>query len=155
MDWASPPAPTDNHQPTPRERSADCFLDLVRNREAKASGALRISCLSGHGRMMLMPVLQDFNECYPDILLDIYLTNELENLGGDQYDIIIRGGLQPGNRVVTRRLNSNCFVLAASPKYLANNGAPKTVQDLASHATHSVAGRMAYSNSSFKIVMTG
>ncbi|CAM3938621.1 putative HTH-type transcriptional regulator [Pseudomonas reidholzensis] len=108
--------------------------ELVRERGNTPSGMLRISCMAGYGRLMLMPVLEDFSERYPDILLDVHLSDELVDLGGDQVDIAIRGGVQPEHRVVARRLDPSRFVLAASPTYLAQRGTPKTLDDLSSHA---------------------
>jgi len=106
----------------------------LRERGNKPGGTLRISCMAGYGRVMLMPVLQAFSEQYPDILLDVHLSDELVDLGGDQFDITIRGGTQPENRVVARRLDPNRFVLAASPRYLATRGVPKSLADLAGHS---------------------
>lgn len=80
-----------------------------------------------------MPVLQDSSERYPGILLDVHLSDELEDLGGDQFDILIRGGAQPESRVISPRLDLNRFILAASPAYLAAHGTPNTLEDLANH----------------------
>jgi len=107
---------------------------LVKERGNKPSGTLRISCMAGYGRIMLMPVMQAFSEEYPDILLDVHLSDELVDLGGDQFDITIRGGAQPENRVVARRLDPNRFILAASPLYLATHGTPYSLADLAGHS---------------------
>ena len=90
--------------------------------------------MAGYGRIMLMPVMQAFSEQYPDILLDVHLSDELVDLGGDQFDITIRGGAQPENRVVARRLDPNRFILAASPLYLANHGTPRSLTDLTGHS---------------------
>lgn len=107
--------------------------ELIGDQGGKPSGTLRISCMPGYGRVKLMPVLQDFSERYPGILLDVHLSDELEDLGGDQFDIVIRGGAQPESRVISRRLDPNRFILAASPAYLAAHGTPNTLEDLANH----------------------
>ncbi|MFJ4348575.1 LysR substrate-binding domain-containing protein [Pseudomonas sp. NPDC089401] len=112
----------------------DAAEALVRERGSTPSGTLRISCMPGYGRVKLMPVLQDFCEQYPDILLDVHLSDELVDLGGDQFDITIRGGAEPEHRVVARRLDPNRFVLAASPAYLAARGTPRSLADLAGHS---------------------
>ena len=108
--------------------------ELVKERGSRPSGTLRISCMTGYGRVILMPVLQDFSKQYPEILLDVHLSDELVDLGRDQFDITIRGGAEPENRVVARRLDLNRFVLAASPAYLAIRGKPASLAELADHS---------------------
>jgi DNA-binding transcriptional LysR family regulator len=107
--------------------------ELVGHRSQTPSGTLRISTMPGYGQMLLMPALRDFNAKYPDILLDVHLSDALVDLGRDQIDIAIRGGRQPQDRVVARKLDPNRFILAASPQYLAEHGTPRTLEELCSH----------------------
>lgn len=107
--------------------------ELVAHRSSTPSGTLRISTMPGYGQLLLMPALQDFCERYPDIVLDVHLSDALVELGRDQIDIAIRGGRQPQDRVVARKLDPNRFLLAASPQYLAQMGTPRTLDDLLGH----------------------
>jgi len=107
--------------------------ELLGQRSSTPSGTLRISAMPGYGQRLLMPALQDFGERYPDIVLDVHLSDALVELGRDQIDIAIRGGRQPQDRVVAQRLDPNRFVLAASPQYLARAGTPRTLDDLLNH----------------------
>lgn len=107
--------------------------ELLGQRSSTPSGTLRISAMPGYGQRLLMPALQDFGERYPDIVLDVHLSDALVELGRDQIDIAIRGGRQPQDRIVARRLDPNRFVLAASPQYLERAGTPRTLEDLLSH----------------------
>jgi len=107
--------------------------ELLGQRSSTPSGTLRISAMPGYGQRLLMPALQDFGERYPDIVLDVHLSDALVELGRDQIDIAIRGGRQPQDRVVARRLDPNRFVLAASPQYLERAGTPRTLDDLLYH----------------------
>lgn len=107
--------------------------ELVGQRSNSPSGTLRISTMPGYGQLLLMPALQEFSERYPDIVLDVHLSDALVELGRDQIDIAIRGGRQPQDRVVARKLDPNRFILAASPDYLAQMGTPRTLDDLPSH----------------------
>ena len=111
----------------------DDAQELVGQRSSTPSGTLRISAMPSYGQMLLMPALQEFSERYPDIVLDVHLNDALVELGRDQIDIAIRGGRQPQDRVVARKLDPNRFILAASPQYLAQMGMPRTLDDLASH----------------------
>lgn len=107
--------------------------ELVAQRSNTPSGTLRISTMPGYGRLLLLPALQDFGERYPQIVLDVHLSDTLVDLGRDQIDIAIRGGRQPQDRVVARKLDPNRFILAASPQYLATMGTPRTLDDLQGH----------------------
>ena len=107
--------------------------DLVGRRGSTPSGTLRISAMPSYGRVLLMPALHDFSERYPDIVLDVQLSDALVDLGRDQIDIAIRGGRLPQDRVVARKLDPNRFVLAASPLYLQRMGTPRTPSDLQGH----------------------
>jgi DNA-binding transcriptional LysR family regulator len=107
--------------------------ELVGQRSSTPSGTLRISTMPSYGQLLLMPALQDFGERYPDIVLDVHLSDALVDLGRDQIDIAIRGGRQPQDRVVARKLDPNRFILAASSQYLAQMGTPRTLDDLAGH----------------------
>ena len=61
------------------------------------------------------------------------LSDALVELGRDQIDIAIRGGRQPQDRVVARRLDPNRFILVASPQYMAEQGTPRRLDDLQHH----------------------
>ena len=107
--------------------------ELVGQRSSTPGGTLRISAMPSYGQLLLMPALQDFCERYPDIVLDVHLSDALVELGRDQIDIAIRGGRQPQDRVVARKLDPNRFILAASPQYLAHMGVPRTLDELQEH----------------------
>jgi DNA-binding transcriptional LysR family regulator len=107
--------------------------ELVGVRSSTPSGTLRISAMPSYGQLLLMPALQEFCDRYPDIVLDVHLSDAVVELGRDQVDIAIRGGRQPQDRVVARKLDPNRFILAASPEYLARMGTPRTLADLQDH----------------------
>ena len=106
--------------------------ELVRQRRKMPSGILRISAMPSYGHVLL-PVLLAFNERYPAVVVDMHLSDAVVDLGRDQIDIAIRGGREPEDRVVARRLDPNRFMLAASPQYLRRMGVPRTLDDLKKH----------------------
>jgi DNA-binding transcriptional LysR family regulator len=107
--------------------------ESVRSYHAKPMGQLKISAMVGFGERILLPLLEEFSSLYPDIVLDVSLSDELSSLGSDDVDIAIRGGYAPNERVLAIRLMSNDFIPAASPEYLAKNGTPKHPEDLREH----------------------
>lgn len=107
--------------------------ETVRSYQANPMGQLRISSMVGFGERILMPLLAEFSEMYPEIVLDVSLSDELSTLGRDEVDIAIRGGYAPNERVLAIRLMDNEFIPVAAPGYLAEMGAPASVMDLQHH----------------------
>jgi DNA-binding transcriptional LysR family regulator len=104
----------------------------VRSYQTKPMGQLRISAMTGLGDRLL-PLLGEFKALYPDITLDLSLSDAVSNLGRDEVDIAIRGGFAPNERVQAVRLMDNEFIPVASPGYLKEMGTPENVLELTRH----------------------
>lgn len=107
--------------------------ESVRSYQARPMGQLRISSTVGFGERILLPLLEEFSQLYPDVVLDVSLSDELSTLGRDDVDIAIRGGYAPNERVLAIKLMSNSFIPVASPGYLARMGTPRHPQELVDH----------------------
>ena len=107
--------------------------DVVRNYQSEPQGMLSISAMTAFGERMLMPALDAFSRRYPQVTLDLRLTDQLNVLERDDVDIAIRGGFAPNGRVVAVRLMSNEFTPMAAPAYLAQHGTPMQVSQLRQH----------------------
>lgn len=107
--------------------------EAVRSYQAKPMGQLRISSMVGFGERILLALLDEFSQLYPDIILDVSLSDELSALGRDDVDIAIRGGYAPNERVQAIRLMANEFIPVAAPSYLVEMGTPKSVLELRQH----------------------
>lgn len=107
--------------------------EAVRSYQLKPMGQLRISSMVGFGERILIPLLANFKELYPDIVLDVSLSDELSTLERDEVDIAIRGGYAPNERVLAIRLMDNEFIPVASPAYLARMGTPGSPMELRHH----------------------
>ena len=107
--------------------------ETVRSYQAKPMGQLRISSMVGFGERILIPLLEEFSTLYPEIVLDVSLSDELSTLGRDDVDIAIRGGYAPNERVLAIRLMDNEFIPVAAPCYLAEIGTPRNALDLCNH----------------------
>lgn len=106
---------------------------MVKSYQAAPTGVLKISAMVGFGESILLPILDEFSALYPEITLDIVLSDQLSKLEKDDVDIAIRGGYAPDERVVAVRLMDNDFVVAASPTYIANHGSPCSSLELKHH----------------------
>ncbi|MEZ7502396.1 LysR substrate-binding domain-containing protein [Psychrobacter sp. Arc29] len=107
--------------------------ETVRSYQTTPMGRLRISSMVGFGEKILLPLLEEFSELYPQIVLDVSLSDELSALGRDDVDIAIRGGYAPNERVLAIRLMDNEFIPVASPSYLEKYGVPEHVMELKEH----------------------
>ena len=107
--------------------------ETVRSYQTTPMGRLRISAMVGFGEKILLPLLDEFGELYPHIVLDVSLSDELSTLGRDDVDIAIRGGYALNERVLAIRLMDNSFIPVASPRYLQTHGVPSNALELRAH----------------------
>lgn len=107
--------------------------ETVRSYQTTPIGRLRISAMVGFGEKILLPLLDEFSALYPQIILDVSLSDELSTLGRDDVDIAIRGGYAPNERVHAIRLMDNAFIPVASPSYLKQHGVPSCATELRNH----------------------
>ena len=106
---------------------------LDRYRDAPA-GRIRINVLEDAMPLLLAPVLPHFVERYPDVTIDISVSNRLIDVVGSGFDAGIRyGGTVPEDMIAQRLSPDLRWMTAASPAYLDRFGAPATPQDLRHH----------------------
>jgi DNA-binding transcriptional LysR family regulator len=102
--------------------------ETVRSYQASPTGFLRISSMVSFGERLLLPLLTEFKALYPEIILDVSLSDELSTLSRDDVDIAIRGGYAPNVRLM-----NNDFIPVAASSYLAAAGIPKHANELKQH----------------------
>lgn len=108
--------------------------EAVSHYQSRPMGRLRISAMTGFGENTLLPLLDRFRQRYPDITLEVRLSDEVSVLDRDNIDLAIRGGYPPDDRVVGVKLMDNAFIPVASPTYLERAGHPQHPQELREHA---------------------
>lgn len=96
-------------------------------------GRLRVSAALSHGRLCVVPLLGRFAALFPDILVDIALTDTLVDIAAGQADVAVRFGPLPDSTLTARKLGETRRVIVASPDYLAQHGAPEIPEDLLQH----------------------
>lgn len=99
----------------------------------KAQGLVRVNCSVGFGRRYVLPLLPDFYAQQPDVQIELCLNDATTDLVREGFDIGIRGGSQPPEGMVARKICDLRPVLVASPSYLRARGTPKHFSDLAQH----------------------
>jgi DNA-binding transcriptional LysR family regulator len=101
---------------------------------AGARGRLRINAPLVFGIRHLAPLWPRFMALYPEVELDIALTDRVVDIVEEGYDLGIRISRGGSQAYVARKLATSRNVLCAAPAYLARHGAPRVPADLAGHA---------------------
>ncbi len=120
-------------QVRPALKSLDHARALITDRPSAPSGLLRITANPGYGRLLLMPAIHKLRAAYPDLIIDVELTDQVYNLASHEVDIAIRATADLPERAIARKLADSGMKLVASPAYLAAHGTPRTLQDLSAH----------------------
>lgn len=97
------------------------------------SGTLRITAPASFGRMHMVPALNDFIQQYPQLKIDLMLSDTLMDLVEGGFDIAIRNSELKNSSLIARKLSDDRRILCASPDYLTNKGEPKSPQELTRH----------------------
>jgi DNA-binding transcriptional LysR family regulator len=106
---------------------------IVASSAAAPRGLLRILATFTFGRLQIAPLVSDFVKRYPEVRVQLQLTDAPIELSGGDYDVGIRFGEVPDARLVAHRIARNERWLCASPAYLARAGVPRAPADLARH----------------------
>ncbi len=105
----------------------------VSRRSAVARGLLRVSAPTSFGRMHIAPHMRQFLARFPDITLELSLSDEFVDVISEGYDVAIRIADLADTSLVAKRLAPNHRILCATPSYIASNGTPQTLADLSRH----------------------
>lgn len=111
----------------------DALDASVRNASGAPAGRLRLTAPLSFGTIQLTPRLLDFARAFPDIQLDVSLSDRMVNLIEEGFDMAIRIGKSVDSSLITRKLCDARIVLVASHEYLAARGQPVTLEELTVH----------------------
>ncbi len=105
----------------------------IQGREGELVGQVRLSVPTTYGHYRLPGLLQQFTQEYPQVRVELNITNRNVDLVAEGFDLAIRLGQLPDSGFVARKLEEAELCLVTSPDYLQRMGSP---QDLASLAEH-------------------
>ncbi len=122
------------------ERSVAILADLE-HAEAEARdaltaprGLLRVHAVPGLGRQLVSRAVLGYRQAYPDVSVDLLLSQRLPNLLEEQLDVaVVIARTLPDSGYVSQKIGASHCILAASPDYLARRPAPERPDDLADH----------------------
>jgi DNA-binding transcriptional LysR family regulator len=120
----------------------NCLAILAELEEAEANarsqvavprGLLRVTGAFPLARLLIAPILPKFLAKYPEIRVDLVLTDKHVDLIGEGVDLAVRAQELPDSNLIARKLFDNPMYLVAAPGYLERFGTPKTPADLTEH----------------------
>ena len=106
---------------------------------ASPHGRLRVDVPSPLARMVLVPALPAFHERYPEIQIDMGVSDRVVNVIGDNVDCVVRGGELTDPSLKARRVGELTLGVYAAPGYLARAGVPSHPAEL-EQSHHRVVG---------------
>lgn len=106
----------------------------VEEQSAKPSGRLRITMTREGGQTLLGPVLSEYLRAFPDVKLDVELTDRRVDLVEEGFDVAIRAGALADSTLVAKKIGAPGRIrLYASSEYLSRRGTPRHPRELAEH----------------------
>ncbi|MBX3668658.1 MAG: LysR family transcriptional regulator [Rhodocyclaceae bacterium] len=106
---------------------------LVSSSRAAPKGLLRVNAPLGFGRSYIGPAIAAFTRTYPDVDVQLHLTDRPVSLPDEATDISIRFGEMPDSRLIAKKIATNRRMLVAAPAYLRAAGTPAYPHDLTQH----------------------
>ena len=114
-------------------RRLDTAAARIRDSEEEVFGELRVTTTTAFGTLWLVPRLPALYAKYPDLKIDLMLEERVLDLPMREADVAIRMKEPSQADLIRRKLMSVQMRLYASPEYLASQGTPEKMRDMANH----------------------
>ncbi|MBI3562362.1 MAG: LysR family transcriptional regulator [Gammaproteobacteria bacterium] len=111
----------------------DRARDAARGVSTGPSGSLRMTASVAFGTTCLIPLLPAFRQQYPDVKLELQLTDTILDLVAERIDLALRLGRQVDANFIAVKLFDTRYRVCASPAYLKDKQAPQAPADLQQH----------------------
>jgi DNA-binding transcriptional LysR family regulator len=108
-------------------------IDVATDMSGQPKGTLRITASVSFGLKRIVPLLPNFRSMYPDLTVDLLLTDTTVDLFTERIDLAIRLGLLADSTLIAQQLMKTHYFVCAGPQYLKQTGYPKTPSDIELH----------------------
>lgn len=106
----------------------------IQNKRSSPAGLIRINAPLTFGVLHLAPLWGKFMALYPQVQLEVTLSDRIVDLVDEGYDIAVRIASLPSSTLISRKLASTSLVVCASPQYLKGKTKPAHPSDLKNHS---------------------
>jgi DNA-binding transcriptional LysR family regulator len=96
-------------------------------------GRLRITAPADLAQSVLVPVIKAYLARYPEVTIELLVSNQFRDLVAEGIDLAVRVGELPNSSLIGRRFLSSALGLWAAPDYLVRHGTPQQLTDLSGH----------------------
>ncbi|PML93798.1 LysR family transcriptional regulator [Vibrio breoganii] len=103
---------------------------LIKQGTRLTQGPIKIVAPKDISKQILLPIISEFTERYPEITPSLYLNDHVHNIADSGVDLVIRYGELHDSNIISKRLGKSERVLCASPQYLKDHGVPNAPRDL-------------------------
>ena len=103
------------------------------NLQSTPQGKIKISAPVTYGERHIIPLINQFLIQYPQIEIQVQLSNQRIDLIEEGYDLAIRLGQLDDSSLIAKRISSRQHFVCASPDYIEQHGKPETISDLKQH----------------------
>jgi DNA-binding transcriptional LysR family regulator len=121
-----------------QSRAAFSLIDdaerAIRGQEGALTGRVRLSVPTTYGHYRLPALLCRFTRQYPQVRIELSVSNRNVDLVAEGYDLAIRLGPLPDSGLIGRKLEDARLCVVAAPDYLERAGTPHSVDELPAHA---------------------
>ena len=108
-------------------------IDVAADISGQPKGTLRITASVAFGLKCVVPLLPDFRAMYPDLTVDLVLTDANIDLFAERIDLAIRLGLLADSTLIAQQLMQTRYFVCASSEYLNQWGHPRLPSDIENH----------------------
>ncbi|MDP9138162.1 MAG: LysR family transcriptional regulator [Pseudomonadota bacterium] len=98
--------------------------------QASLKGRIRIDVSAALAMLIILPALPEFHARYPEIQIDLGVTDRPVDLIAEHVDCVVRAGDLTDQSLIARRVGELRFITCAAPAYLARHGEPRHPTDL-------------------------
>jgi len=112
---------------------ADALDFALRTKSHGLVGRLRVAAPCDFGRQVVEPLLVEFGEANPNLCVEFFLSDAIDDVIRQDFDVVFRYGNLNDSSLIGRSIAANRRVLVASPEYLALHGTPTTPEELVEH----------------------
>jgi DNA-binding transcriptional LysR family regulator len=108
-------------------------IDIAADVSGQPKGTLRVTASVSFGHQCIVPLLPEFAKLYPELTVDLLLTDNVVDFFTERIDIAIRLGILADSSLIAQQLMQTYYRVCASPAYLENSRPLEKPEDITHH----------------------